>query len=152
MAVTLDIPFKASIKSARSPADTLAYLTNWKASLGGAFPGVRAFREVEPGIYAWEFEEVGYQSFKLKIAFQTRMQASPPDKASVTPHSGAHRLSLQWNVQPEGTGSRAALDLNFTVELPVPGLMKGLVAGFARTELTKLLERYAANVEKALSA
>ncbi len=152
MAVSLDIPFKASLHSVRSPADTLAYLSKWEESVGKQFPGLKSFRQTDPGIYAWEFQEVGYQNIKLAIAFSTQMRATPPLSATVSPHSGPHKLFLQWTVSPDGKGAKADLDLKFNVELPVPGLLKALVSGFARTELTKLLERYAANVEKTLSA
>ncbi len=150
MSATLEIPFRAKIRSPRSAAETLAYLSNWPESVGRQFKGLKSFMETSPGVYAWEFEEVGYQSFKLAISFSTKAEATATT-ASLLPASGPHQLSLKWSVAPDGNGSRADLDLNFTVELPVPGIMKGLVSGFAKTELTKILERYAANVEKALA-
>lgn len=151
MAVTLEIPFRASVPSHRSPEETFAFLSDAQASLGQQFPGLRRFVETSPGVHAWEFEEVGFQSIKLKIAFHTMMAITPPNRVDITPGEEPHRLSLHWLVRPEDHGAVADLKLNFTVEIPVPGLMKGLVSGFAKTELTKLLERYTANVEKALS-
>jgi len=149
MSAILEIPFRASIRSPRPAEETLAYLSNWPESVGKQFRGLKSFRETSPGVYSWEFEEVGYQSFKLTIAFSTKSETTAT-VASLNPMPGPHRLRLKWTVAPEAKGCRADLDLNFTVELPVPGIMKGLVSGFAKTELTKLLERYAANVEQAL--
>lgn len=152
MPFTLDIPYRSSVLSARGVEGTFEWLSDWPISIGRAFPGLKTFRETEPNRYAWEFDEIGYQSFRLTIVFQTRKETQAPKSVSCVPLSGPHKIQFQWRLSPVGGGCRADFEAKITLDVPAPSLMKGLVTGFAEKELRSLLERYLQHVEKALRA
>ena len=92
MAVLLEIPFRASVPSGQSAEQTFAFLSDWPESFGKSFPGLSHFKALSPNVYTWEFDEVGYQSFRLKIAFTTEMKASAPGRIEVASQPGPHYI------------------------------------------------------------
>lgn len=150
MSVSLEIPFRGSVQSAKDNEATFRWLADWPISVGGQFPGLTEFRETEPNVFSWRFQEVGYQAFRLAIALKTRREAAPPKTISAVPLPGPHRLGFQWRLAPAAQGCRADFEAKISLDLPVPSLMKGLVTGFAEIELRSLLEQYLQHVEKAL--
>ena len=46
------------------------------------------------------------------------------------------------------TGTKITFTVNFEIEIPVPGFLKGMAVPLAQKELVKLFDRYVARVEK----
>lgn len=153
MATQLEVPFKHTVHSAKSPEDTLAYLQNYPESVGKNLEELQEFKEIEPGVFLWGFESFKFKSLELKIEFATRFDCETPLKIRISPIQGGYTSWLKgdWTLQPSDGGTDIIFDVNFLIEAPVPRLVKAVVVPFARRELTHLLERFMVNVGKALN-
>ena len=130
----------------------IGFLKNYQEALPSFFPGLHRFEQQGPQIYLWEFEPLRYGGKQLTISFKTTFDESE-NKIRITPVAPPTETNLkgEWSVSavPEGCTLKMHFELEFSV--PLPKLMKAMVVPLANTELSKLFERYADNLQKHFS-
>lgn len=153
MALKLDIPCGGSFISHKSLEETYAYLSNLQVAIPENFPGLETFREQSPSVFYWCFKEFEFKSVKIKIEYATVFQFSDPSHISFSALDGPYSslVSGEWKLSALENGTQVNFRMSFQVELPIPRLMKALVAPLAERELHRLYDRYVQNVAKSLA-
>jgi carbon monoxide dehydrogenase subunit G len=153
MAVKIDVPYRQSIASAKSPEETFRYLADFERAIPGNFPGLETFTKQGEATYHWSFEKVKYNNYEFHIQVVTRFEMGPGHtiKLVSVPKPGHSSLTGSWNVEPQGSGSRITFTVDLQTELPIPFLLKAVAAPITQKELGKVFDRYLANVGKALT-
>ena len=151
MAFKIDIHYRTSLPSKKDADRTISYLKNYGDSIPLNFPGIESFTETEPKTYQWKFEKLSHSGKELQIAFATRFDETP-DRIKCVPVKGSDQASLQaeWTVVPKGLGAEVKFEAKLGIEIPLPGLLRAMIAPMAEMELKKLFDEYAANLQKAL--
>lgn len=152
MAVQIEIPYEHSFSSAKSPAETFAYLSDLDKSVAKTFPGLESFTSCGPQQHEWAFEKVGYSGYEFQIRLKTRAEIQAPSHITFHPVGGKGLASLHggWQLSPEGKGTRVGFKATLSLELPVPGFLKAMARPLAEKEISKLFDRYIQRVEKTL--
>jgi len=137
---------------AADPSSVISFLKNYSEALPSFFPGLRRFEAQGPQVYLWEFESLSYGGRSLTISFTTRFEDCE-NRILIHPLSSDSETQLkgEWRVSPESEGCTIKLHFELEFSVPLPKLMKSMVAPLATTELSKLFERYAKNLQNHFS-
>lgn len=152
MSFNFSFHYEKVLSLSQDASEIFRFLKNYPEALPNFFPGLHRFEEQSPQIYFWEFEPLNYAGKQLTISFSTLFEEVEP-RIRMFPQSSDSETTLrgEWNVvsNPNGCDLKMHFDLEFSV--PLPKLMKAVVAPMASAELSKLFERYAKNLEKHFS-
>lgn len=152
MAATVEIRFEKQFTSQKSPADTLAYLSDLKTAIPQNFPGLESFEERAPGVYHWAFEKIRHSGYEFQVRLTTAKHVGERtlDLSSV-PDPKSSPIEASWRVS-EDQPTRVHFKANLKVDLPIPSLLRAVAAPLAQRELSKFFDRYTENVQKTLAA
>ena len=136
--VTIDLGYEFEVKAnATEVFDRLSDVP-WSAR---HCPKVHQLVELGPDTYRWEMEKIGLGQFHVQAVYTSRYVANRP-KGTVT-----------WTpVKGEGneTSTLIGLHIEGDMTLPLPALMKMVVAPLAEAEFDKLVAQYIDNLIPAL--
>ena len=115
------------------------------------FPKVDKLTDLGGGIYRWEMEKVGTAQVNIQTVYASKY-VSNKAKGTVTwtPVNGeGHALvGGSWKITDTKTSTALEFKVNGTVDVPLPGLMKMVVAPVVKSEFEKLVEKYIDNLIK----
>lgn len=150
MAFNVEIQCQSSFVSPCDLDKTMERLSNYEMSIGNNFQDLEAFSKEGDGIYLWTFPKLNYGGNQLQIQFRTQFQKHLPDiiKMIPVPSKTKANLSGQWKLTSLKEGTRVDFEATLVGELPLPSLMKSLVAPLAQKEVKKIFDRYIENVAK----
>lgn len=131
--------------SVRSPfKEVFGLLSNVPESVGH-FPKVHRLVDEGQGVYRWEMEKVGIGSASLQTVYASRY-ASDPKKGTVvwTPVAGVGNAQVggRWSLTDRRKTTDLVLAIEATVEVPLPGLMKSMIAPAVQREFEGLVDAY----------
>ena len=113
------------------------------------FPKVDRLVDLGAGVYRWEMEKVGTAQVNIQTVYASQY-VSNRAKGSVvwTPVQGQGNALVggSWKITQQKKGTAVELKINGTVDMPLPGLMKVVVAPVVRGEFEKLVEKYIDNL------
>jgi carbon monoxide dehydrogenase subunit G len=113
------------------------------------FPQVRSLVGLGDGAYRWEMQRIGIRKIHLQTIYACRYRH---DRAAGTvswepvPGVGNALISGRWSVARSKPGSRLLLQIHGVVDVPLPGLIKAVVAPLVRSEFERLVAAYVANL------
>jgi len=147
MPFSFPFDFHKEITVSQDPASVFDFLKNYPQALPDFFPGLRRFEEENPKVYFWEFDAIKYRGSQLTISFKTRFEESS-SLIVIHPYGSTSetRLAGEWRVFPEPDGCRIKMHFHLDFSVPLPKLMKAMIAPLATLELSKLFEHYAKNL------
>jgi len=149
MAFSFHFKYQKTLHLKVSPKDVFLFLKDYSQAVPNHFPGIHQFRETKPQVFAWEFEPMNYGGKTITISFSTRFDENTDGIEIVSvPQEGNTRLEGHWLIQPSSVGSDLDLLFHLDFEVPLPALTKSVVTRLASSELLKLFDRYAKNLEK----
>ncbi len=150
MAITVDIDLAYEFEVKAKMADVFAVLSDVPTSVSH-FPKVDKLTDMGDGVYKWEMEKVGTAQVNIQTVYASKY-ASNKTKGTVvwTPVKGAGNALIggNWKMVDNKKSTGIALQIKGTVEVPLPGLMKMIVAPVVQGEFEKLIEKYIANLIK----
>lgn len=115
------------------------------------FPKVKQLTDLGGGSYRWEMQKVGAGQASLQTIYASHY-VSDRTKGSVkwTPVKGEGNALVggSWKIGKAKQGTDVAFKVDGTVMVPVPGLMKMVVAPVVQGEFEKLVETYIDNLIK----
>lgn len=115
------------------------------------FPKVEQLVDLGGGVYRWEMQKVGTAQVNIQTVYASKY-ISNRAKGSVvwTPVKGEGNALVggSWKITEQKKGTALELKINGTVEVPLPGLMKMIVAPVVKGEFEKLVEKYIDNLIK----
>jgi carbon monoxide dehydrogenase subunit G len=148
ISVNIDLGYEFEVKA--KAADVFALLSDVPASVSH-FPKVEKLTDMGDGVYKWEMEKVGTAQVNIQTVYASKYTS---DKAKGTvkwaPVKGVGNALVggSWKITDNKKSTALELKIEGTVEVPLPGLMKMVVAPIVEGEFEKLVDKYIANLIK----
>lgn len=146
--VSIDLGYEFEVKA--KFADVFDLLANVPAS-AGFFPKVDQLVDVGDGVYRWEMEKIGVASINLQTIYASKYVANKAKGTIVwTPVKGVGnaQVSGSWTIIDNKKSTALTLMVKGDLAIPLPGLMKMVVAPVVESEFEKMTDKYIANLTK----
>jgi carbon monoxide dehydrogenase subunit G len=150
MAVTVKIDLGYQFQVKAKAAEVFEVLSDVPTSVSH-FPKVDKLTDLGDGVYKWEMEKVGTAQVNIQTVYASRYVSSKPKGTVVwtpVPGVGNALVGGQWKIKDNKTSTAVELKIDGEITLPLPGLMKMVVAPVVEGEFEKLVDRYIANLIK----
>lgn len=152
MSITVNIELGYEFAVKATAAEVFAVLSNVPQSVAH-FPKVEQLTDMSEGVYRWEMEKVGTAQVNIQTVYASRysseFNASKKHGQVVwTPVKGVGNALVggQWDIQGNKGSTAITLSIEGKIEVPLPGLMKMVVAPVVESEFEKLVEKYIDNL------
>lgn len=146
--VEIDLGYEFTVKA---DAKTVFDLLSDVPKSVSHFPKVKSLTDLGKGTYRWEMQKVGAGQASLQTVYASNY-VSDRAKGSVkwTPVKGEGNALVggSWKIAKAKQGTDVAFKVDGTVTVPVPGLMKMVVAPVVQGEFENLVEKYIDNLIK----
>lgn len=113
------------------------------------FPKLDKLTDLGDGAYRWETANLGRAQINVQILYACKYVSDRQQGSVVwTPVKGEGNAQVggSWKVSGAGKGTALQFKVNATVDLPLPALMKMVVAPVVNSEFEKLVEKYIDNL------
>ena len=146
--VKIDLGYEFTVKA--KAAEVFDLLSDVPASVAH-FPKVEQLTDMGGGVFKWEMEKVGTAQVNIQTIYASKY-VSDKAKGTVkwTPVKGVGNALVggSWTIVDNKKSTSIALAINGEIEVPLPGLMKMVVAPIVEGEFEKLVEKYIDNLIK----
>ena len=146
--VKIDLGYEFDVKA--KAAEVFEVLSNVPESVSH-FPKVDKLTDLGDGVYKWEMEKVGTAQVNIQTIYASKY-VSDKARGTVkwTPVKGVGNAQVggNWKIVDNKKSTGLTLAIQGEIEVPLPGLMKMVVAPVVESEFEKLLEKYIANLIK----
>ena len=150
MAVTVNIDLGYEFDVEANVSEVFEVLSDVPTSVSH-FPKVDKLTDMGGGVYKWEMEKVGTAQVNIQTVYASKY-VSDKAKGSVvwTPVKGVGNALVggHWKIKDKKKSTSVELKIEGEITLPLPGLMKMVVAPVVESEFEKLVEKYIANLIK----
>jgi hypothetical protein len=103
------------------------------------------------GVYKWEMEKVGTPQVNIQTVYASKYTSDKAKGTVVwTPVEGVGNALVggHWKIKDNKKSTGLQLKIDGRITLPLPGLMKMVVAPVVESEFEKLVDQYIANLIK----
>jgi carbon monoxide dehydrogenase subunit G len=146
--VSIDLGFEFDVKA--KAAEVFEVLSDVPTS-ASHFPKVDQLVDLGAGVYRWEMEKIGIGSANIQTIYASKY-VSNKSKGTVVwkpvKGEGNALVSGSWTIKDNKKSTNIILEVQGELNLPLPGLMKMMVAPIVEAEFEKLTEQYIANLTK----
>lgn len=146
--VNIDLGYEFDVKA---PAkNVFDVLSNVPVS-AGFFPKVDQLVDLGDGAYRWEMAKIGIAQINLQTIYASKYVSNKAKGTVVwTPVKGEGNalVSGNWKITDNKKSTNIVLQINGDLSIPLPGLMKMVVAPVVEAEFEKMVEQYIANLTK----
>ena len=146
--VNIDLGYEFEVKASASEVFDVLSDVPTSASF---FPKVDKLVDLGDGAYRWEMAKIGIASISLQTIYASKY-VSDKAKGSVvwTPVKGEGNalVSGHWKIKDKKKSTFITLQIMGDLTLPLPGLMKLVVAPVVQLEFEKMIEQYIDNLTK----
>ena len=150
MAVTVDIDLGYEF-AVKAPFKDVFEVVSDVPTSASFFPKVDKLVDLGGGSYRWEMAKVGTAQVNIQTIYASKYSVNKA-KGTVTwtPVKGEGNALVggHWKVVDNKTSTALELKIQGSVEVPVPGLMKMVVAPVVKAEFEKLVDKYIDNLVK----
>jgi carbon monoxide dehydrogenase subunit G len=148
MAITVSIDLGYEFEVKAPFAEVFDVLSDVPES-ASHFPKVEQLVDLGDGAYRWEMAKIGIASIHLQTIYASTYAANK-SKGSVvwTPIKGEGNalVSGSWKIKDNKKSTHLTLQVQGELSIPLPGLMKMVVAPVVEAEFEKMTEQYIANL------
>jgi carbon monoxide dehydrogenase subunit G len=146
--VSIDLGYEFAVKAPASEVfDVLADVP----TSASHYPKVDKLVDLGKGVYRWEMEKIGLAQINLQTIYASKY-VSNKAKGSVvwTPVKGEGNalVSGSWQITDNKKSTNLVLKIHGELAIPLPGLMKMVIAPVVEAEFEKLTEKYIDNLTK----
>ena len=146
--VNIDLGYEFDVKaSAKEVFDVLSDVPT-SASF---FPKVDKLVDLGGGAYRWEMAKIGLKQINLQTIYASKY-VSDRAKGTVvwTPVKGEGNalVSGDWKITANKKATHVVLHIVGDLTIPLPGLMKMVIAPVVESEFEKMIEQYIDNLTK----
>ncbi|MGA8514743.1 MAG: SRPBCC family protein [Burkholderiaceae bacterium] len=148
ISVNIDLAYEFEVKS--KAAEVFEVLSDVPLSVSH-FPKVDKLTDLGDGVYKWEMEKVGTTQVNIQTVYASKYKSDQAKGTVVwTPVKGIGNAQVggNWKITDNKKSTAIALQIKGTVDVPLPGLMKMVVAPVVEGEFEKLVDKYIANLIK----
>ena len=146
--VSIDLGYELEVKA--KFADVFELLSNVPES-AGFFPKVDKLVDEGGGVYRWEMAKIGVASINLQTIYASKYVSNKAKGTVVwTPVKGVGnaQVSGNWLIKDNKKSTALTLEVKGDLAIPLPGLMKMVVAPIVEGEFEKMTDKYIANLTK----
>jgi len=146
--VSIDLGYEFAVKA--KAADVFAVLSDVPTSVSH-FPKVHKLTDMGDGVYKWEMEKVGTAQVNIQTVYASKYVSNKTKGTVVwTPVEGVGNALVggNWKITDKKTSTAITLKIEGEITLPLPGLMKMVVAPVVEGEFEKLVDKYIDNLIK----
>jgi carbon monoxide dehydrogenase subunit G len=154
MAINVKIDLGYEFEVNAQAAEVFKVLSDVPTSVG-YFPKVEQLTDMGDGVYQWKMEKVGTAQVNIQTVYASKYTSkfdAAKSKGSVkwTPVKGVGNALVggHWTLVGKSKSTAIELAIQGEIEVPLPGLMKMVVAPVVEGEFEKLVEKYIANLIK----
>jgi carbon monoxide dehydrogenase subunit G len=150
MAITVDIDLGYEFAVKAPFKEVFDILSDVPTSVS-FFPKVDQLVDLGGGVYRWEMEKVGSGQVSIQTIYASKYVANRAKGTVVwTPVKGEGNALVggSWKITDQKKSTGLELKIHGKVEVPLPALMKMVVAPVVGGEFEKLVEKYIANLIK----
>lgn len=144
--VSIDLGYEFAVKA--NFATVFDTLSNVPES-ASFFPKVDRLVDLGNNTYRWEMAKIGLAQVNLQTIYASQYTSNKA-KASVlwapVESEGNALVSGSWKITDKKKATHLVLKLQGELTLPLPGLMKMVVAPVVEAEFEKLVEQYIDNL------
>ncbi|MFW5331073.1 SRPBCC family protein [Hydrogenophaga sp. ZJX-1] len=144
--VKIDLGYEFDVKA--KAAEVFDVLSDVPTSVSH-FPKVEQLTDLGDGVYKWEMEKVGTAQVNIQTIYASKY-VSDKAKGTVkwTPVKGVGNALVggHWKIVDNKKSTGVTLAIQGEIEVPLPGLMKMVVAPIVEGEFEKLVEKYIDNL------
>ena len=144
--VKIDLGYEFDVKA--KAAEVFDVLSDVPTSVSH-FPKVEQLTDLGDGVYQWEMEKVGTAQVNIQTIYASKY-VSDKAKGTVkwTPVKGVGNALVggHWKIVDNKKSTGVTLAIQGEIEVPLPGLMKMVVAPIVEGEFEKLVEKYIDNL------
>lgn len=147
--VTIDLGYEFEVKA--NATEVFDLLSDVPRS-ASHFPKVHRLVEIGPDTYRWEMEKIGLGQITVQTVYASRYVANRlKGTVAWTPVTGEGNALVagRWTIRDNKTSTLIALHIEGELTLPLPGLMKMVVAPLAEAEFDKMVAQYIDNLIRA---
>ena len=144
--VTIDLGYEFEVNAATK--DVFAVVSNVPVS-ASFFPKVEQLVDLGGGAYRWEMEKIGVASISLQTVYASKYVSNKTKGAvdwSPMPGVGNAQVSGSWRLKNNEKSTHITLQINGEIAIPLPALMKAVVAPVVEAEFEAAVETYIANL------
>ena len=146
LTVSIDLGYEFDVKA--KPSEVFALLSNVPESVSH-FPKVDKLTDMGGGVYKWEMEKVGTAQVNIQTVYASKYTSDKAKGTVVwTPVEGVGNALVagHWKIKDKKKSTGIELKIDGQISLPLPGLMKMVVAPVVESEFEKLVDKYLANL------
>jgi len=149
VSVRIDLGYEFAVRAKYD--EVFAVLSDVPRSVSH-FPKVERLTDLGDGVYKWEMQKVGTAQVNIRTVYASKYRSDQArGTVTWTPVKGVGNAQVggSWKITDQGRSTHLVLQIQGTVDVPVPGLMKLVVEPVVASEFEKLVEKYIANLVKA---
>jgi carbon monoxide dehydrogenase subunit G len=146
LTVNIDLGYEFEVKA--PAADVFEVLSHVPTS-ASFFPGVDQLVDLGDGAYRWEMAKIGIGQINLQTIYASKYVSDPAKgRVAWTPIQGEGNalVSGDWKITNKATSTLIELHILGDLTLPLPSLMKMIVAPMVQAEFEKAVEQYISNL------
>lgn len=146
--VHIDLGYEFSVKAA---ANEVFQLLSDVPTSASHFPKLHKLVDLGEHTYRWEMEKIGLAQGSLQTIYASRYTANKAKGTVIwTPVQGEGNalVSGSWKINDKKKSTDLVLTIEGDLTLPLPGLMKMVVAPVVEAEFEKLVEKYIDNLTR----
>ena len=150
--MTISVPFDLAYEfEVRAPAKEVFEVLADVPTSASHFPKLSKLVDLGDNAYRWEMEKVGTAKMNMQTIYASKYKVDKKKGTIVwTPVKGEGNAEVggSWTLTDKKATTALVLKLEGTLTLPLPAMMKAVVAPFAISENEKLVEKYIDNLIK----
>jgi carbon monoxide dehydrogenase subunit G len=146
ISVTIDLGYEFAVKAPAS--EVFAVLSDVPES-ASHFPKVDKLVDLGGNTYRWEMEKIGVAQIKLQTVYACKYVSNKAKGTVVwTPVKGEGNalVSGNWKITDKKGSTHVVLAIQGELTIPLPGLMKMVVAPVVESEFESMVEKYIDNL------
>ncbi|MEO6293075.1 MAG: SRPBCC family protein [Burkholderiaceae bacterium] len=148
ISVNIDLAYEFDVNA--KAAEVFDVLSDVPTS-ASHFPKLDKLSDLGDGAYQWEMAKVGTAQVNIQTVYASKYVSNKAKGTVVwTPVKGVGNAQIggNWKIVDNKTSTNITLAIKGTVDVPLPGLMKMVVAPVVEGEFEKLVDKYIANLIK----
>lgn len=146
--VHIDLGYEFSV---RAPAGEVFDVLSDVPTSASHFPKVHQLVDLGKNTYRWEMEKIGLAQVNLQTIYASKYTSNKAKGTVVwTPVKGEGNalVSGSWKISDKKNSTELVLKIEGDLTLPLPGLMKMVIAPVVEAEFEKMVEKYIDNLTK----
>ncbi len=150
MAVTVNVDLGYEFEVKAKASEVFEVLSDVPTSVSH-FPKVEKLTDLGDGVYQWEMEKVGTAQVNIQTVYASKYKSDKAKGTVVwTPVEGIGNALVggHWKIKDNKKSTHIELKIDGDIIVPLPALMKMVIAPVVEGEFEKLVDKYIANLIK----